>query len=103
MYRVDVLNRLRGQVRNLLLAVEAQTGLEVEFESLSDSSVVASYRFTPPTAIPVLTSDLKSASISVYLEQEKRDGNQLVPLWSQGRESFQWQGISFYRQILYSH
>ncbi len=54
-------------------------------------------------AIPVLASDLKSASISVYLEQEKRDGNQLVPLWSQGRESFQWQRISFYRQILYSH
>jgi hypothetical protein len=59
--------------------------------------------FPAGAAIPVLASDLKSASISVYLEQEKRDGNQLVPLWSQGRESFQWQRISFYRQILYSH
>jgi hypothetical protein len=48
MDRVDVLSRLRGQVSDLLVAVEAETGLEVGFESPSDSNVVASYRFTPP-------------------------------------------------------
>ena len=54
-------------------------------------------------AIPVLASDLKSASISVYLEQVKGNGNELVPLWSEGREIVQWSRTSFYRQIAYSH
>jgi len=35
---------------------------------------------SPSTAIPVLASDLKSAGISIYLKQVKRDGNPLGPL-----------------------
>ena len=54
-------------------------------------------------AIPVLASNLKSASICIYLEQVKRDGNPLGPLWSQGQEVFQWQRTSSYRQTSYSH
>jgi hypothetical protein len=54
-------------------------------------------------AIPVLASNLKSASICIYLEQVKRDGNPLGPLWSQGQEIFQWQRTSSYRQTSYSH
>ena len=54
-------------------------------------------------AIPVMASDLKAAGISIYLEQVKRDGNLLDPLWSQGEEIFQWQRTSSYRQTSYSH
>jgi hypothetical protein len=54
-------------------------------------------------AIPVMATDLKAAGISIYLEQVKRDGNLLDPLWPQGQEIFQWQRTSSYRQTSYSH
>ena len=54
-------------------------------------------------AIPVLASDLKSAGISIYLEQVKRNGNPLDTRWFQGQEIFQWQRTSSYQQTNYSH
>ena len=77
--RASVLDKLREQVKKTLLALEQNTGLRIEFESLPDSNaVVAEYAFTPPDRPKIrLRSDSEDVDVAhelMHMELELIEG-----------------------------
>jgi hypothetical protein len=66
--RSDILATLRPQIRDLLLDVETITGLEVQFEPLQDSHVIAQYTFDPQTNTPTVSLGSKWEDVDVAHE-----------------------------------
>ena len=71
MNKDDILSQLRDQIKNLLVSLEEQTGLSIQFESFN-SIVVAGYQFiVPKTVIIRLRADWKDIDVAHELMHMK--------------------------------